>query len=137
MASTSQRSLRQNASPPSSLELSSSPKRIPTNKNNSGTGKLNRKDSDLKKSQNTSSYNMNRIKFFVLLVLCLQNTLFTVMRRYSLGVLKEKYSKVRRMYTCVLSDPHCLACTYPALLLFSMKYCLQLKLSKWCSQHSQ
>lgn len=39
---------------------------------------------------------MNRVKFLVLLVLCLQNTLFTVMRRYSLGVLKESYSKVIR-----------------------------------------
>lgn len=33
------------------------------------------------------------IKLFVLVVLCLQNTIFTVLRRYSQGVLQEKYSK--------------------------------------------
>jgi len=36
---------------------------------------------------------MNGIKLFVLVVLCLQNSVFTLLRRYSLGVLKEKYSK--------------------------------------------
>lgn len=33
------------------------------------------------------------MKVFVLLVLCLQNSMFTVLRRYSQGVLKELYSK--------------------------------------------
>jgi UDP-sugar transporter A1/2/3 len=37
--------------------------------------------------------NINLIKLGVLLVLCLQNSLFTVLRRYSQGVLKETYSK--------------------------------------------
>ena len=36
----------------------------------------------------------NSIKLAVLLLLCFQNTIFTVLRRYSLGVLKEEYSKV-------------------------------------------
>jgi solute carrier family 35 (UDP-sugar transporter), member A1/2/3 len=36
---------------------------------------------------------MSSIKVFVLLVLCLQNSMFTVLRRYSQGVLKELYSK--------------------------------------------
>lgn len=36
---------------------------------------------------------MSSTKFMVLMILCLQNTLFTVLRRYSLGVLKEQYSK--------------------------------------------
>ena len=35
------------------------------------------------------------IRFMVLMILCLQNSMFTVLRRYSLGVLKEEYSKVR------------------------------------------
>lgn len=38
------------------------------------------------------------IRLVVLLVLCLQNSFFTVLRRYSQGVLKEKYSK----YECLL-----------------------------------
>lgn len=29
------------------------------------------------------------------MILCLQNSMFTILRRYSLGVLKEDYSKVR------------------------------------------
>jgi UDP-sugar transporter A1/2/3 len=38
------------------------------------------------------------IRLVVLVVLCLQNSLFTVIRRYSQGVLKEDYSK----YECLL-----------------------------------
>lgn len=38
---------------------------------------------------------MNSTRLVVLLVLCLQNSLFTSLRRYSQGVLKEEYSKVR------------------------------------------
>jgi hypothetical protein len=37
---------------------------------------------------------MNSTRLMVLLVLCLQNSLFTVLRRYSQGVLREVYSKV-------------------------------------------
>lgn len=37
--------------------------------------------------------NMNATKLMVLVILCLQNSLFTVLRRYSQGVLKENYSK--------------------------------------------
>ena len=37
---------------------------------------------------------MSSIKLLVLCLLCMQNTLFTVLRRYSQGVLKENYSKV-------------------------------------------
>jgi len=39
------------------------------------------------------SANLRLIKLAVLCVLCLQNSLFTVLRRYSQGVLKESYSK--------------------------------------------
>jgi len=35
---------------------------------------------------------MEGIKLFVLIILCLQNTIFTLLRRYSQGVLKEEYS---------------------------------------------
>lgn len=40
-----------------------------------------------------SSNNNNMIRVMVLLILCLQNSLFTVLRRYSLGIRQEKYSK--------------------------------------------
>ena len=43
---------------------------------------------------------MNSTKVLVLLILCLQNSMFTILRRYSQGVLKEDYSKVRIM--CVM-----------------------------------
>jgi hypothetical protein len=93
---------RQNTHSSGNLEIIATPQRSSSSNSRINEGKegnkLGRKDSDLKKSQNSSSYNMNRVKFFVLMVLCLQNTLFTVMRRYSLGVLKEKYSKVRNDY---------------------------------------
>jgi len=36
---------------------------------------------------------MPHMKWLVLIILCLQNSLFTVLRRYSQGVLKETYSK--------------------------------------------
>lgn len=36
---------------------------------------------------------MNSMKVLVLCVLCLQNSMFTILRRYSQGVLKEVYSK--------------------------------------------
>jgi hypothetical protein len=39
---------------------------------------------------------MSSMKLFVLFLLCMQNTMFTVLRRYSQGVLKENYSKVSR-----------------------------------------
>ena len=35
------------------------------------------------------------IRMMVLLILCFQNSMFTLLRRYSQGVLKEGYSKVR------------------------------------------
>lgn len=37
---------------------------------------------------------MNSTRLMVLVVLCLQNSMFTTLRRYSQGVLKENYSKV-------------------------------------------
>ena len=39
---------------------------------------------------------MNSTRLVVLLVLCLQNSMFTTLRRYSQGVLNENYSKVRK-----------------------------------------
>lgn len=41
----------------------------------------------------SASIAFGRIKIAVLLVLCFQNSVFTVLRRYSQGVLKETYSK--------------------------------------------
>jgi len=41
----------------------------------------------------TGSSGISPDKLFVLLILCLQNSLFTVLRRYSQGILKENYSK--------------------------------------------
>ena len=38
---------------------------------------------------------MNSTRLIVLTILCLQNSMFTVLRRYSQGVLREVYSKVR------------------------------------------
>ena len=47
------------------------------------------------------------IRFLVLMILCLQNSMFTVLRRYSLGVLKEDYSKVRRKIAKLLTTLKC------------------------------
>ena len=57
-------------------------------------------DHDNKKIKNTTMLKamfqyMNSTRLMVLVVLCLQNSLFTVLRRYSQGVLQEVYSKVR------------------------------------------
>lgn len=41
----------------------------------------------------TKANHFSRIKLAVLVILCLQNSIFTVLRRYSQGVLKETYSK--------------------------------------------
>jgi len=50
--------------------------------------------------------NFGGIRFLVLMILCLQNSMFTILRRYSLGVLKEDYSKVRegRKWGAVKND---------------------------------
>ena len=37
---------------------------------------------------------LGSMRLLVLMVLCLQNSMFTVLRRYSQGVLREVYSKV-------------------------------------------
>ncbi|KAG7367522.1 DNA methyltransferase [Nitzschia inconspicua] len=55
-------------------------------------------DHDNKKRQSTVMWKaacqyMNSTRLMVLVVLCLQNSLFTVLRRYSQGVLQEVYSK--------------------------------------------
>lgn len=41
---------------------------------------------------------LKSMKFKVLVILCLQNSIFTVLRRYSLGIREEKYSK----YECLM-----------------------------------
>mmetsp|Transcript_21405 Transcript_21405/g.44524 ORF Transcript_21405/g.44524 Transcript_21405/m.44524 type:complete len:392 (-) Transcript_21405:236-1411(-) len=59
-------------------------------------GTRNEDDTDLTKKRNSIMVfksMMNSTKLFVLVVLCLQNTFFTVLRRYSQGVLRENYSK--------------------------------------------
>jgi hypothetical protein len=38
---------------------------------------------------------INGTRLVVLMILCLQNSIYTVLRRYSQGTLKEDYSKVR------------------------------------------
>lgn len=45
-----------------------------------------------------SPYCLSTVRLMVLAILCLQNSLFTVLRRYSQGVLQEVYSKVRQVY---------------------------------------
>lgn len=54
-----------------------------------------KEDPDLNKKSKIMVFKsmMNSTKLFVLVLLCMQNTLFTVLRRYSQGVLKEIYSK--------------------------------------------
>lgn len=47
---------------------------------------------------------MSSTKLFVLVLLCMQNTLFTVLRRYSQGVLKEIYSKVRNFILLCINN---------------------------------
>lgn len=44
-------------------------------------------------TETTKTKNVRLIKLGVLCILCLQNSCFTVLRRYSQGVLKENYSK--------------------------------------------
>jgi solute carrier family 35 (UDP-sugar transporter), member A1/2/3 len=73
-------------------------------------GKVNDDDSNLKNDASTRPRPRNHsylggcmilsrfqwlfsMRFLVLLILCLQNSLFTVLRRFSQGVLHEKYSK--------------------------------------------
>ena len=53
------------------------------------------KNSKAETKRVTMSPWFNSTKLMVLMVLCLQNSLYTLLRRYSQGVLKEKYSKVR------------------------------------------
>lgn len=58
-------------------------------------------DNDNKKIRNSTMLKaicqyMSTTRLLVLVILCLQNSLFTVLRRYSQGVLQEVYSKVRQ-----------------------------------------
>lgn len=46
----------------------------------------------LKTMNASSNYSISSTKLAVLLILCFQNSVFTVLRRYSQGILKEKYS---------------------------------------------
>lgn len=70
-------------------------RRSPT-KSSGRAGVVNdEEDSDLAKKSKIMVFKsmMSSTKLFVLVLLCMQNTLFTVLRRYSQGVLKEIYSK--------------------------------------------
>ena len=53
---------------------------------------------------------MSSMKLLVLCLLCMQNTMFTVLRRYSQGVLKENYSKVSNHYCAYLVCVRILIC---------------------------
>jgi hypothetical protein len=72
------------------------------NNNNNNNNNLDEdydNDHDKKKQKYTTMWGtisqyMNSTRLMVLLVLCLQNSLFTVLRRYSQGVLQELYSTV-------------------------------------------
>ena len=57
------------------------------------TSVFNSKKYDSNKMKEAVS-NFGSMKLAVLVILCLQNSIFTVLRRYSQGVLKETYSKV-------------------------------------------
>ncbi|EJK46406.1 hypothetical protein THAOC_34921, partial [Thalassiosira oceanica] len=59
----------------------------------SDEGPSSRDQPDYKTEARMFSSVMNSTKLAVLFLLCMQNTLFTVMRRYSQGVLREQYSK--------------------------------------------
>lgn len=65
---------------------------------------------------------MNSTRLVVLLVLCLQNSMFTTLRRYSQGVLKETYSKVSQVKSIASIDAKreqmtnaCFVCKFIAL----------------------
>ena len=53
--------------------------------------------SSLQRTWATITGYMNSTRLMVLTVLCLQNSMYTIFRRYSQGVLKETYSKVSRL----------------------------------------
>lgn len=53
---------------------------------------VNEAAEDAKGYHGRSSLRMQSVRLLVLLLLCLQNSLFTVLRRYSKGILKEEYS---------------------------------------------
>ncbi len=83
------------ASPPPSLAISSS---LPSQTNEQLPQEAIRRRQSSMSFRNTllnmKGY-MNSTRLMVLSVLCLQNSMFTTLRRYSQGVLKETYSKVR------------------------------------------
>mmetsp|Transcript_21605 Transcript_21605/g.26755 ORF Transcript_21605/g.26755 Transcript_21605/m.26755 type:complete len:392 (+) Transcript_21605:73-1248(+) len=63
---------------------------LPEPEISSKTKKAKRKES---MSSLLSVFNMSGVRFMVLLVLCFQNSIYTVLRRYSQGILSETYSK--------------------------------------------
>jgi len=82
-----------------SSSLRSSPKHIKSINNIEEIIKEEPKDhsntgmSSIQRTWSTMTGYMNITRLVVLVVLCLQNSLFTILRRYSQGVLKETYSK--------------------------------------------
>lgn len=65
-----------------------------TNNNNLHTlSEQEARSSNMTSATSPKSNNLRIIKLGVLCILCLQNSIFTVLRRYSQGVLKETYSK--------------------------------------------
>jgi hypothetical protein len=66
-------------------------------------------DHDNKKQKNTTMWKaicqyMNSIRLMVLVVLCLQTSLYTLLRRYSQGVRQEVYSKVSAVCCCLMNQ---------------------------------
>mmetsp|Transcript_31276 Transcript_31276/g.46151 ORF Transcript_31276/g.46151 Transcript_31276/m.46151 type:complete len:385 (-) Transcript_31276:121-1275(-) len=78
-------------------------RRVTTSSSNKGTStrppedqEEEGKEADIQKKQPRGIMRfqcMNSTKIIVLCILCLQNSMFTILRRYSQGVLKEIYSK--------------------------------------------
>jgi hypothetical protein len=65
---------------------------------------------------------MSSMKILVLFLLCGQNTMYTVLRRYSQGVLKENYSKVShylyvQLMTQLMTDHILYSCSHISPLI--------------------
>jgi len=72
-----------------------SPMKVNPNVENNHSPKTGQDENGVKRRGIFSNYKcMSSTRLMVLTVLCLQNSIYTVLRRYSQGVLSETYSKV-------------------------------------------
>lgn len=79
---------RKSVASSSSYDITSSPRRSTATSSNNLV-----KQTSINKGFTKAWTSTSTIKLLVLLILCLQNSIYTVLRRYSQGILKEKYSK--------------------------------------------